>query len=95
MHSKFTDSSVRLLLSSLEWQVGVEGKVTIGMLIRYWEWLTALTFPDKDQGLTGMHSKLLEVDGITIYDHFFVKLQNHIAGDGNYIDIGKIKKSNQ
>uniref|UniRef100_T1KSE5 Uncharacterized protein n=1 Tax=Tetranychus urticae TaxID=32264 RepID=T1KSE5_TETUR len=88
------DSALRLLLNSLVRQTR---KVTIGALIRSWEWMTETKFPSKDLGLDEVHKVLNRVDGIRIYDHFFVTLrqQNAVAdhielkiGSYSYRDAG-------
>ncbi|XP_015789748.1 uncharacterized protein LOC107366641 [Tetranychus urticae] len=84
-------SALRFLLSSLERQTS---KVPIGLLIRYWEWMTETKFPGKEGGLGEVYNVLKGVDGITIYDHFFVTTRSENDGTStDDIDIRMLRLS--
>ena len=84
------ESSVRIILSTLEWHLGFE-KVSIGELLEKWKYLTGTEFPGQKDGFHMVIEVLSKVEGIVIYDHFYVKLTDHRLAVGKLIKFPKIE----
>uniref|UniRef100_T1KA91 Uncharacterized protein n=1 Tax=Tetranychus urticae TaxID=32264 RepID=T1KA91_TETUR len=73
MDSQF-DLAVRSLLSALEWLTVWDGKVSLGMFLKYWRLLSGTQFPGEDRGYQEVVTQLYRVRRSIVYDQFFIRI---------------------
>ncbi|XP_053214332.1 uncharacterized protein LOC128397617 [Panonychus citri] len=86
------DDAIRLCISTLEWNASWEKEhVSIGCLIKKWNELTGCLFPNQDKGFEEVKSYLDEIEGVEVYENFYVRLMCPSYGRGIIYPEGTVK----